>query len=86
MFDDRGDHRLPSVGQKDPVRCTNELSRQRGPIEAPTWLFDATVSLVADLTSKYSIDSSRPYATVQSMAAMMTIGLNVRHPELFAAS
>lgn len=52
----------------------------------PTPLFDATVNLVRAVADEYSVDSTRMYATGQSMGAMMTIGMNIRHPELFAAS
>lgn len=52
----------------------------------PTPLFDATVNLVQTVAQEYAIDRSRMYATGQSMGAMMTIGMNVVHPDLFAAS
>ena len=52
----------------------------------PTNLFDATVNLVNELSTQYSIDTARRYATGQSMGAMMTLGMNIRHPDLFAAS
>ncbi|MER7642367.1 PHB depolymerase family esterase [Streptomyces sp. NPDC126522] len=52
----------------------------------PTSLFDTTVDLVKALTAKYSIDTDRLYATGQSMGAMMTLGLNIKYPDLFAAS
>jgi predicted peptidase len=52
----------------------------------PTALFDTTVNLVNDLTRRYRIDPNRLYATGQSMGAMMTLGLNIRYPDLFAAS
>lgn len=52
----------------------------------PTTLFDSTVNLVNELSKQYSIDTSRLYATGQSMGAMMTLGMNIRHPDLFAAS
>jgi len=52
----------------------------------PTLLFDATVNLVQTVAAEYSVDTSRLYATGQSMGAMMTIGMNVKHPQLFAAS
>ncbi|MCX4811786.1 alpha/beta hydrolase-fold protein [Streptomyces sp. NBC_01239] len=52
----------------------------------PTSLFDTTVDLVKALTAKYSIDADRLYATGQSMGAMMTLGLNIKYPDLFAAS
>ncbi|MET7488635.1 PHB depolymerase family esterase [Streptomyces sp. NPDC005538] len=52
----------------------------------PSPLFDATANLVKAVTKKYSIDSKRLYATGQSMGAMMTVGLNIKYPDLFAAS
>ena len=52
----------------------------------PTTLFDTTVDLVRSLTAKYSIDTDRLYSTGQSMGAMMTLGLNIKYPDLFAAS
>ncbi|MFF5299248.1 PHB depolymerase family esterase [Streptomyces sp. NPDC013161] len=52
----------------------------------PTALFDTTVDLVRSLTAKYSIDTDRLYSTGQSMGAMMTLGLNIKYPDLFAAS
>jgi predicted peptidase len=38
------------------------------------------------VAAQYSIDRSRIYATGESMGAMMTIGMNLEHPDLFAAS
>lgn len=52
----------------------------------PTSLFDTTADLVRELTGKYSIDTERLYSTGQSMGAMMTLGLNIKYPDLFAAS
>ncbi|MFE9604608.1 hypothetical protein [Streptomyces hokutonensis] len=52
----------------------------------PTSLFDTTADLVRELTGKYSIDTDRLYSTGQSMGAMMTLGLNIKYPDLFAAS
>ena len=52
----------------------------------PTALFDTTADLVRSLTAKYSIDTDRLYSTGQSMGAMMTLGLNIKYPDLFAAS
>ncbi|MET7570733.1 PHB depolymerase family esterase [Streptomyces sp. NPDC005492] len=52
----------------------------------PSPLFDATANLVKAVAKKYSIDSKRLYATGQSMGAMMTVGLNIKYPDLFAAS
>jgi len=52
----------------------------------PTSLFDTTADLVRELAGKYSIDTDRLYSTGQSMGAMMTLGLNIKYPDLFAAS
>ena len=52
----------------------------------PTALFDATVNLVTSLTTQYSIDTNRLYATGQSMGGMMALGMNIKYPDLFAAS
>ncbi|MFI6407920.1 alpha/beta hydrolase-fold protein [Streptomyces sp. NPDC050548] len=52
----------------------------------PSPLFDTTAHLVQALTKKYSLDEKRLYATGQSMGAMMTLGLNIKYPELFGAS
>ncbi|MFJ2813246.1 alpha/beta hydrolase-fold protein [Streptomyces sp. NPDC091279] len=52
----------------------------------PSTLFDATANLVTSLTKQYAIDAKRLYATGQSMGAMMTLGLNIKYPDLFAAS
>jgi predicted peptidase len=52
----------------------------------PSTYFDATVNLVKSLTGRLPIDTSRLYATGQSMGAMMALGMNIKHPGLFAAS
>lgn len=52
----------------------------------PSTYFDATVNLVTWLTTRYSIDPARLHATGQSMGAMMSLGMNIRHPDLFASS
>lgn len=52
----------------------------------PSPLFDATAYLVLAVTKKYSVDPKRRYATGQSMGAMMSLGLNIKYPDLFAAS
>ena len=52
----------------------------------PSTLFDATVNLVRALTTQYRVDTSRLYVTGQSMGAMMALGMNIKHPGLFAAS
>lgn len=51
-----------------------------------TGALDATVELVKDLASRFSIDRKRLYATGQSSGAMLAIAMNLKYPELFAAS
>jgi predicted peptidase len=52
----------------------------------PSTYFDATVNLVRWLTREYSVDPGRLHATGQSMGAMMSLGMNIRYPEMFASS
>ena len=47
---------------------------------------DVTVRLIQDLQKRYSIDGSRLYSTGQSGGCMTAIALNIKHPQLFAAS
>ena len=47
---------------------------------------EATVNLLNDLLKKYSIDSKRLYTTGQSMGGMMSAALNIKYPDLFAAT
>ncbi|MFD3314305.1 alpha/beta hydrolase-fold protein [Streptomyces sp. NPDC058694] len=52
----------------------------------PSTLFEATANLVRSVTQEYGIDPDRLYTTGQSMGAMMSLGLNIRYPDLFAAA
>lgn len=47
---------------------------------------DTAVRLIESLQTTYSIDPDRLYATGQSMGGMTSFHLNVKYPELFAAS
>ena len=47
---------------------------------------DVAVSIIRLLTQTYSIDESRLYTTGQSMGGMTSFHLNVKYPDLFAAS
>ena len=47
---------------------------------------DATVRLIEQLESQYSIDADRLYTTGQSMGCMSSLYLNSQYPDLFAAS
>lgn len=49
-------------------------------------LLDTTLNLLDYLKNEYSIDTDRLYTTGQSMGGMMSIVMNFRQPDLFAAS
>jgi predicted peptidase len=51
-----------------------------------TSLLDTTVHLVESLATKYNLDRNRLYATGQSGGAMMSIAMDIKYPDLFAAS
>ena len=47
---------------------------------------DITVDLIKQLTLQYSIDTKRLYTTGQSGGGMASIALDIKYPDLFAAS
>lgn len=47
---------------------------------------DTAVRLITSLTQTYAIDTDRLYTTGQSMGGMTSFHLNVKYPDLFAAS
>lgn len=47
---------------------------------------DATIALLKDLQTRYSIDPKRIYATGQSMGCMSSIVMMLKEPDLFAAA
>jgi len=47
---------------------------------------DITVDLVKDLEKQYSIDANRIYNTGQSMGGMTSIAMDIKYPDMFAAS
>lgn len=47
---------------------------------------DATINLVKQLTSDLPIDENRIYTTGQSGGGMMSIAMNIKYPDFFAAS
>jgi predicted peptidase len=51
-----------------------------------TSMLDTTIHLVEKIATDYSIDRRRLYATGQSGGCMMSIAVNIKYPELFAAS
>jgi predicted peptidase len=53
--------------------------------EASEYL-DITVNLVDAITHQYSIDRNRIYTTGQSMGCMLSIAMQIKYPDVFAAS
>ena len=53
--------------------------------EASAYL-DVTVELLKSLRGEFAIDPARLYTTGQSGGCMMSIAMNIKHPDLFAAS
>ena len=51
-----------------------------------TEYLDITVDLVKYLQTRYSIDVNRIYNTGQSMGGMMSIAMDIKYPDVFAAS
>ena len=47
---------------------------------------DATINLIKSLAGQYGIDRRRLYTTGQSGGCMMSIAMNIKYPDLFAAS
>jgi len=47
---------------------------------------DITVDLINSLTGQYNIDKNRLYTTGQSGGCMMSIAMDIKYPDLFAAS
>ncbi|MBO0128469.1 hypothetical protein [Agrobacterium sp. OT33] len=47
---------------------------------------DITIRLIRDLMTRYSLDGGRLYTTGQSGGCMASIALNIKYPDLFAAS
>ena len=49
-------------------------------------MLDTTINLIEALTQEFSIDRSRLYTTGQSGGGMLSIAMNIKYPEFFAAS
>ncbi|WP_439242792.1 prolyl oligopeptidase family serine peptidase [Lonepinella sp. BR2474] len=47
---------------------------------------EPTINLIKSLVKQYNIDPNRLYTTGQSGGAMMSIAMNIKHPDFFAAS
>lgn len=49
-------------------------------------MLDTTINLIKALTEHYSIDPARLYTTGQSGGGMMSMAMNIKYPDFFAAS
>ncbi|MFT3802333.1 MAG: peptidase [Burkholderiaceae bacterium] len=49
-------------------------------------MLDTTIDLIEDLATHYSIDHQRLYTTGQSGGCMMSIAMDIKYPDFFAAS
>ncbi len=49
-------------------------------------MLETTIRLIDALTKQYKIDSNRIYTTGQSGGCMMSIAMNIKYPDLFAAA
>lgn len=49
-------------------------------------MLETTIHLIEKLTGEYRIDTDRLYTTGQSGGCMMSIAMNIRYPDLFAAA
>jgi predicted peptidase len=51
-----------------------------------TEYMDITIDLINDLADEYSIDTNKIYNTGQSMGCMTSIAMDIKYPDMFAAS
>lgn len=51
-----------------------------------TIFLDVTIDLIKDLAKEFRIDENRLYTTGQSGGCMMSIAMNIKYPDFFAAS
>lgn len=51
-----------------------------------TEYMDMTIDLLKELETQYSIDTNRIYNTGQSMGGMTSIAMDIKYPDIFAAS
>ncbi|WP_160012577.1 peptidase [Rhizobium sp. 18055] len=78
-------------GEDQAARPSFVLAPQYGEIIADddsetSSMLDTTIDLVRSLCHQYSIDPARLYATGQSGGCMMSIAMNIKYTEFFAAS
>ncbi|TKW67413.1 MAG: hypothetical protein DI616_07140 [Paracoccus denitrificans] len=77
--EDQAKHPSFVLAPQYPVNLANDAS------ETSVYA-DITVRLIAALQQEYSIDPDRIYTTGQSGGCMTSIALNIKYPDLFAAS
>lgn len=76
---DQAKHPSFVLAPQYPVAIANDVSQNS---DYP----DITVRLIEQLTQDYAIDIKRIYTTGQSGGCMTSIALNIKYPDLFAAS
>ena len=77
--EDQAKHPAFVLAPQYPVAIANDASETSD-------YADVTIRLIGDLTARYSIDQRRLYTTGQSGGCMTSIALNIKYPDVFAAS
>jgi predicted peptidase len=67
------------VAPQYPVQITNDQSQTNE-------YLDITVDLIHQIAKEYSVNTNKMYTTGQSGGCMMSIALDIKYPDLFAAS
>lgn len=76
---DQAKHPSFVLAPQYPVAIANDVAQN-------SEYADATVRLIEKLTKENAIDANRIYTTGQSGGCMTSIALNIKYPDLFAAS
>lgn len=77
--EDQAKHPAFVLAPQFPVPLANDASQTSD-------YADVTARLIAEVSDSYAIDQDRIYATGQSGGCMTSIALNLKYPDLFAAS
>ena len=77
--EDQAKHPAFVLAPQYPVAIANDASETSD-------YADVTVRLIHDLMLRFSIDQNRLYTTGQSGGCMTSIALNIKYPDLFAAT
>lgn len=76
---DQAKHPAFVLAPQYPVALANDASQLSD-------YADITVRLIEDLAQRFNLDRDRLYTTGQSGGCMASVALNIRYPDLFAAS